>query len=155
MKGTPLNVVWGDGSIENWDADTCRRRITWFNSNAMQYNGMGSNAAQMMGGTVYAYDATAGYNQRWVTTADEFQAETGITDQQKEQMFHCHSPSWSTRWANGDYTSMWGTDPKPVTPGNEYMVYKGNKAFLYLLSRLTEVGGPPRLERGRGPEELV
>ena len=70
-------------------------------------------------------------------------------------MFHCHSPSWSTRWANGDYTSMWGTDPKPVTPGNEYMVYKGNKAFLYLLSRLTEVGGPPRLERGRSPEELV
>ena len=57
MKGTPLNVVWGNGSIENWDADTCRRRITWFNSNAM-----GSNAAQMMGGTVYAYDATAGYN---------------------------------------------------------------------------------------------
>ena len=140
VKGTPLNVVWGDGSIENWDADTCRRRITWFNSNAMQYNSMGSNAAQMMGGTVYAYDATAGYNQRWVTTADEFQAETGISDQEKEQMFHCHSSSWSTGWANGDYTSMWGTDPKPVTPGNEYMVYKGNKAFLYLLSRLTEVG---------------
>lgn len=140
VKGTPLNVVWGDGSIENWDADTCRRRITWYNSNAMQYNGMGSNAAQMMGGTVYAYDATAGYNQRWVTTANEFQAETGISDQEKEQMFHCHSSSWSTGWANGDYTSMWGTDPKPVTPGNEYMVYKGNKAFLYLLSRLTEVG---------------
>ena len=143
VKGTPLNVVWGDGSIENWDADTCRRRITWFNSNAMQYNAKGSNAAQMMaGGTggVYAYDATAGYNQRWVTTADEFQAETGISDQEKEQMFHCHSSSWSTGWANGDYTSMWGTDPKPVTPGNEYMVYKGNKAFLYLLSRLTEVG---------------
>ena len=140
VKGTPLNVVWGDGSIENWDADTCRRRITWYNSNAMQYNGMGANAAQMMGGTVYSYDATAGYNQRWVTTADEFQAETGISDQEKEQMFHCHSSSWSTGWANGDYTSMWGTDPQPVTPNNEYMVYKGNKAFLYLLSRLTEVG---------------
>ena len=140
VKGTPLNVVWGDGSIENWDADTCRRRITWYNSNAMQYNGMGANAAQMMGGTVYSYDATAGYNQRWVTTANEFQAETGISDQEKEQMFHCHSSSWSTGWANGDYTSMWGTDPQPVTPNNEYMVYKGNKAFLYLLSRLTEVG---------------
>ena len=32
-----------------------------------------------MGGTVYAYDATDGYNQRWVTTADEFQAATGIS----------------------------------------------------------------------------
>lgn len=140
VKGTPLNVVWGDGSTENWDAETCRRRITWYNSNAMQYNGMGANAEQMMGGTVYSYDATVGYNQRWVTTADEFQAGTGISDQEKEQMFHCHSPSWSTGWVNGDYTSMWGTDPQPVTPNNEYMVYKGNKAFLYLLSRLTEVG---------------
>ena len=91
VKGTPLNVVWGQGKLENWDADTCRRNITWFNSNAMQYNGMGSNAQQMMGGTVYAYDATSGYNQRWVTTADEFQAATGISDYEKSQMFHCHA----------------------------------------------------------------
>ena len=138
--GTPLNVVWGDGSIENWDAETCRKRITWYNSCAMQYNGKGSDAASLMSGTVYSYDATAGHNQRWVTTADEFQKETGITDQQKEQMFHCKSSSWSTGWANGDYTSMWGTDPKPVTPNNLYMVYKANDAFLYLLGRLTEVG---------------
>ncbi len=140
VKGTPLNVVWGQGKIENWDADTCRKNITWFNSNAMQYNGMGSNAASLMGGTVYAYDATDGYNQRWVTTADEFQAATGISDYEKSQMFHCHASDWSTGWTNGDYTSMWGVNPKPVTPGNEYMVYQGNKAFLYLLNRLTEVG---------------
>ncbi len=138
VVGTPLNVVWGDGSIENWDAATCRSRITWYNSCAMQYNGLGADAAQLMGGTVYSYDATSGYNQRWVTTADEFQAETGITDQQKEQMFHCKSSSWSTGWLNGDYTSMWGTDPQPVTPDNLYMVYKANDAFLYLLGRLSE-----------------
>ena len=140
VVGTPLNVVWGNGSIENWDADTCRRRITWYNSCAMQYNGKGSNAAQLMaGGTggVYAYDATSGYNQKWVTTADEFQAATGITDAQKEQMFHCNSSKWSTGWVDGDYTSMWGTDPKPVTPGNLYKVYKPNDAFLYLLGRLS------------------
>ena len=137
VVGTPLNVVWGNGSIENWDADTCRRRITWFNSSAMQYNGKGSSAAELMGGTVYAYDATSGYNQKWVTTADEFQAATGITDTQKEQMFHCNSSKWSTGWVDGDYTSMWGTDPKPVTPGNLYKVYKPNDAFLYLLGRLS------------------
>ena len=26
VVGTPLNVVWGKGSIENWDADACRTR---------------------------------------------------------------------------------------------------------------------------------
>ena len=140
VKGTPLNVVWGQGKLENWDADTCRRNVTWYNSNAMQYNGMGSNAASLMGGTVYAYDATDGYNQRWVTTADEFQAATGISDYEKSQMFHCHASDWSTGWTGGDYTSMWGVNPKPVTPGNEYMVYEANKIFLYLLNRLTEVG---------------
>ena len=140
VVGTPLNVVWGQGTYENWDAAACRSKITWFNSCAMQYNGKGANAAQMMaGGTggVYAYDATSGYNQKWVTTADEFQAATGITDAQKEQMFNCNSSKWSTGWADGDYTSMWGTDPKPVTPGNLYKVYKPNDAFLYLLGRLS------------------
>ena len=139
VVGTPLNVVWSNG----WSADQCRSDVTWYNSSAMHYNGMGSNAPQLMAGTsvsngVYSYDATVGYNQRWVTTADEFQAETGITDQQKEQMFHLNSDSWSTGWLNGDYTSMWGTDPQSVTPGNLYQVYKANDAFLYLLGRLTE-----------------
>ena len=139
VVGTPLNVVWSNG----WSADQCRSDVTWYNSSAMHYNGMGSNAPQLMAGTsvsngVYSYDATVGYNQRWVTTADEFQAETGITDQQKEQMFHLNSDSWSTGWLNGDYTSMWGTDPQSVTPGNLYQVYKANSAFLYLLGRLTE-----------------
>ena len=69
--------------------------------------------------------------------SDEFQAATGITDTQKEQMFHCNSSKWSTGWVDGDYTSMWGTDPKPVTPGNLYKVYKPNDAFLYLLGRLS------------------
>ena len=139
VVGTPLNVVWSNG----WSADQCRSDVTWYNSSAVHYNGMGSNAPQLMAGTsvsngVYSYDATVGYNQRWVTTADEFQAETGITDQQKEQMFHLNSDSWSTGWLNGDYTSMWGTDPQSVTPGNLYQVYKANNAFLYLLGRLTE-----------------
>ncbi len=140
VVGHPLNVVWGKGKIETWDAAQCRSRISWFNSNALQYNGKGNNAPDLMGGTVYSYDATAGENQRWVTTADEFQAESGITDQQKEQMFHCNSASWSTGWQDGDYTSMWGTDPESVTPGNPYRVYKGNDAFIYLLGRLTEKG---------------
>ena len=139
--GRSLNVVWGKGKIETWDADACRRNITWFNSNAMQYNGRGSEAEKAIADTVYSYDATAGNNVRWVTTADEFQAETGITDQQKEQMFHCNSSSWSTGWLNGDYTSMWGTEPESVTPGNPYKVYKANDAFIYLLGRLTEKGG--------------
>lgn len=139
VVGTPLNVVWSNG----WSADQCRSDVTWYNSSAMHYNGMGSNAPQLMAGSsvsngVYSYDATVGYNQRWVTTADEFQAETGITDQQKEQMFHLNSDSWSTGWLNGDYTSMWGTDPQSVTPGNLYQVYKANSAFLYLLGRLSE-----------------
>ena len=139
VVGTPLNVVWSNG----WSADQCRSDVTWYNSSAMHYNGMGSNAPQLMAGSsvsngVYSYDATVGYNRRWVTTADEFQAETGITDQQKEQMFHLNSDSWSTGWLNGDYTSMWGTDPQSVTPGNLYQVYKANNAFLYLLGRLTE-----------------
>ena len=140
VVGTPLNVVWGQGTYENWDAAACRSKITWFNSCAMQYNGKGANAAQMMAGGTgggYAYDATSGYNQKWVTTADEFQAATGITDAQKEQMFNCNSSKWSTGWVDGDYTSMWGTDPKPVTPGNLYKVYKPNDAFLYLLGRLS------------------
>ena len=139
VVGTPLNVVWSNG----WSADQCRSDVTWYNSSAMHYNGMGSNAPQLMAGTsvsngVYSYDATVGYNQRWVTTADEFQSETGITNEQKEQMFHLNSDSWSTGWLNGDYTSMWGTDPQSVTPGNLYQVYKANNAFLYLLGRLTE-----------------
>ena len=139
VVGTPLNVVWSNG----WSADQCRSDVTWYNSSAMHYNAMGSNAPQLMAGSsvsngVYSYDATVGYNRRWVTTADEFQAETGITDQQKEQMFHLNSDSWSTGWLNGDYTSMWGTDPQSVTPGNLYQVYKANNAFLYLLGRLTE-----------------
>ena len=92
VVGTPLNVVWGNG----WSADDCRSKITWYNSCAMQYNGMGSGAAQLIGGTVYSYDATAGGNKNWVTTADEFQAAAGISDQEKEQMFHCNSGSWST-----------------------------------------------------------
>lgn len=138
VVGTPLNVVWSDGTYENWSAEQCRSKITWFNSSAMQYNGKGSGAAELMGGTVYSYDATSGYNQRWVTTADEFQKESGITDTQKEQMFHCNSSKWSTGWVDGDYTSMWGTDPKPVTPGNLYKVYQPNDAFLYLLGRLSE-----------------
>lgn len=92
VVGTPLNVVWSNG----WSADKCRSDITWYNSQAMSYNGMGANAAQLMAGSsvaqgVYFYDATAGHNKRWVTTADEFQVESGITDQQKEQMFHCNS----------------------------------------------------------------
>ncbi|MEH2941019.1 collagen binding domain-containing protein [Lawsonibacter sp. JLR.KK007] len=136
--GTPLNVVWSNG----WSVDKCRSDITWYNSNAMQYNGEGSNAPQLMGGSfenggVYSYDATGGSNSRWVTTADEFQAATGISDQEKEQMFHCNSGSWSSGWRNGDYTSMWGTDAESVTPGNLYQVYKANDAFLYLLKRLS------------------
>lgn len=139
VVGTPLNVVWSNG----WSADKCRSDITWYNSQAMSYNGMGANAAQLMAGSsvaqgVYSYDATAGHNKRWVTTADEFQAESGITDQQKEQMFHCNSSSWSSGWRDGDYTSMWGTDAESVTPGNLYKVYKANDAFLYLLNRLSE-----------------
>ena len=139
VVGTPLNVVWSDG----WSADQCRSNITWYNSNAMQYNTMGNDAPSLMGASVenhgiYSYDATVGHNRRWVTTADEFQAETGITDQQKEQMFHLNSSSWSTGWLNGDYTSMWGTEAEPVTPGNVYQVYKANSAFIYLLGRLTE-----------------
>ena len=139
VVGTPLNVVWSNG----WSAEQCRSDITWYNSSALQYNAMGANAPQLMAGTsvsngVYSYDATVGYNQRWVTTADEFQAESGITNEQKEQMFHLNSSAWSTGWINGDYTSMWGTDPQSVTPGNLYQVYKANDAFLYLLGRLTE-----------------
>ena len=142
--GTPLNVVWSKGSDgETWSADKCRSDITWYNSQAMSYNGMGANAAQLMAGSsvaqgVYSYDATAGHNKRWVTTADEFQVESGITDQQKEQMFHCNSSNWSSGWRDGDYTSMWGTDAESVTPGNLYKVYKANDAFLYLLNRLSE-----------------
>ena len=138
VVGTPLNVIWSNG----WSVDQCRSNITWYNSSAMQYNGEGTNAAQLMGGSfesggVYSYDATGGNNSRWVTTADEFQKATGISDQQKEQMFHCNSKSWSTGWKDGDYTSMWGTDAESVTPGNLYKVYKANDAFLYLLNCLS------------------
>ena len=137
--GTPLNVVWSNG----WTAEQCRSDVTWYNSSALQYNAVGADAPSLMAGSsvnqgVYSYDATLGYNQRWVTTADEFQAESGITDQQKEQMFHLNSDSWSTSWLNGDYTSMWGTDAQSVTPGNLYQVYEANDAFLYLLNRLSE-----------------
>ena len=143
VVGTPLNVVWNKNGSDVWSADKCRSDITWYNSCAMQYNGKGADAAQLMAGSsvpqgVYSYDATAGHNKRWVTTADEFQKETGITDQQKEQMFHCNSSSWSSGWRDGDYTSMWGTDAESVTPGNLYKVYKANDAFLYLLGRLSE-----------------
>ena len=143
VVGTPLNVVWSKGADGTWSADKCRSFITWYNSQALAYNSMGANAAQLMAGPsvthgVYSYDATQGHNKRWVTTADEFQAATGITDQQKEQMFHCNSKSWSTGWKDGDYTSMWGTDAESVTPGNLYKVYKANDAFLYLLNRLSE-----------------
>lgn len=141
LVGHPLNVVWGKGTYETWDAAQCRSNIRWYNSNAMQFNEKGSNAPQLMAGTVYAYDASVGNNQRWVTTADEFQQETGITDQQKEQMFNLNSSSWSSGWVNGDYTSMWGTDPHPVTDGNLYNVYKANDAFVYLLTRLSETTG--------------
>ena len=139
VVGTPLNVVWSNG----WSAEQCRSDITWYNSCAVQYNAVGANAPSLMAGSsvnqgVYSYDATLGYNQRWVTTADEFQAESGITDQQKEQMFHLNSDSWSTTWLNGDYTSLWGTDAQSVAPGNLYQVYQANDAFLYLLGRLTE-----------------
>ena len=138
VVGTPLNVIWSNG----WSVDQCRRDITWYNSSAMQYNGEGTNAAQLMGGSfesggVYSYDATGGSNSRWVTTADEFQKATGISDQQKEKMFHCNSSSWSTGWTDNDYTSMWGTDAEFVTPGNLYKVYKANDAFLYLLNCLS------------------
>ncbi len=143
VVGTPLNIVWNRNGSDVWSADKCRSDITWYNSCAMQYNGKGADAAQLMAGSsvpqgVYSYDATAGHNKRWVTTADEFQKETGITDQQKEQMFHCNSSSWSSGWRDGDYTSMWGTDAESVTPGNLYKVYKANDAFLYLLGRLSE-----------------
>ena len=143
VVGTPLNVVWNKSGSTVWSADKCRSDITWYNSSAMQYNGKGSNAAQLMAGSsvaqgVYSYDATQGHNKRWVTTADEFQAETGISDQEKEQMFHCNSSAWSSGWRDGDYTSMWGTDAESVTPGNLYKVYKANDAFLYLLGRLSE-----------------
>ena len=142
VVGTPLNVVWSKGRDgSTWSADKCRSDITWYNSSAMQYNGQGANAAQLMAGTVYSYDATAGENKYWVTTADEFQAATGISDQEKEQMFHCNSSAWSTGWRDGDYTSMWGTDAESVTPGNLYRVYKANNAFLYLLGRLTSNSG--------------
>ena len=136
VVGTPLNVVWNTDSSGNvWSVDKCRSDITWYNSCAMQYNGQGANAAQLMAGTVYSYDATS--NPRWVTTADEFQKATGITNEQKEQMFHCNSSAWSTSWLDGDYTSMWGTDAESVTPGNLYKVYKANDAFLYLLNCLS------------------
>ncbi|MBM6682202.1 hypothetical protein, partial [Pseudoflavonifractor capillosus] len=57
VVGTPLNVVWSNG----WSADQCRSDVTWYNSSAMYYNGMGSNAPQLMAGTsvsngVYSYD---------------------------------------------------------------------------------------------------
>ena len=144
VVGTPLNVVWSKGGNgTTWSADKCRSDITWYNSHALRYNSLGANAAQLMAGPsvdygVYSYDATQGHNKRWVTTVDEFQAATGITDQQKEQMFHCNSKSWSTGWKDNDYTSMWGTDAESVTPGNLYKVYKANDAFLYLLNRLSE-----------------
>ena len=139
--GTPLNVVWTQGNQSTWTADFCRSKIVWFDSNAMLFNSQGANAAQLMAGTVSYYSAASGNNQRRVMTASEFAAESGITAAQMDQIFHCASPSWSTSWLDGDYTSMWGTDPKPVTPNNLYKVYKPNKAFLYLLGRLSETGG--------------
>ena len=53
MLVTVFSVALAVG-IFCWDGDACRSDITWFNSNAMQYNGRGSNAAQAMGDTVYS-----------------------------------------------------------------------------------------------------
>ena len=135
----PQGVVTDLGS-QNWDA----WRVVGTPLNVV-YNTMGADAPSLMGESIenhgiYSYDASVGHNQRWVATADEFQAETGISDQQKEQTFHLYSDAWSTGWVNGDYTSMWGTEAQPVTPGNVYQVYKANDAFIYLLGRLTETG---------------
>ena len=135
VAGTPLNVVWSKSGSDTWSVDKCRSDITWYNSNAMQYNAKGADAAQLMEGTVYSYDAVR--NPQWVTTADAFQAATGISDQEKEQMFHLNSSSWTSGWRDGDYTSMWGTDAESVTPGNLYKVYKANDAFIYLLRQLS------------------
>ena len=140
VVGTPLNVVWNK-ALSYWSADDFRTKITWYDSSAMLFNGAGNNAPQLMASSVTAYSAATGNNRRRVITADEFQAATGITDTQKEQMFHLNSSSWSAGWLNGDYTSMWGTDPHPVTPDNIYQVYKANDAFVYLLTRLSETGG--------------
>ena len=140
VVGTPLNIVWNKASSK-YSADDFRSKVTWYDSSAMLFNGAGSNAAQLMGSTVKAYSAASGNNSRRVMTADEFRAATGITAQQEEQMFHCNSSSWTSGWLNGDYTSMWGTDPHPVTPGNLYNVYTANNAFVYLLTRLSETGG--------------
>ena len=140
VVGTPLNVVWNTTS-SYYTAEDYRSRVTWYDSNAMLFNGAGADAAQLMGSSVSAYSAASGNNRRKVITADEFQTATGISDQQKEQMFHCNSSTWSTGWLNGDYTSMWGTNPHPVTSGNLYNVYKANDAFIYLLTRLSETGG--------------
>ncbi len=135
VVGKPLNVIWSHGLSGDFTADECRSRITWYNSNALQYNAA-DDAAQLMGGTIAAFDATTAGGKRQVMTADEFQAATGISNAQKEQMFNCHSANWTSGWVDGDYTSMWGTDPHPVTPSNLYQVYKANDAFLYLLERL-------------------
>ena len=136
-----LNVVWDEKTVLNLSGDEIRRRINWYDSNAMQFNAQGNNAAQLMGTTVVSYDASQGVNQRKVMSASEFADAAGLTHEQKEQMFHLNSASWSSGWLYGDYTSMWGDDPHPVTDGNEYNVYTANKAFIYLLSRLSETNG--------------
>jgi len=51
VVGTPLNVVWSKG----WSADQCRSDITWYNSQAMRYNSMGADAAQLMAGSSVDY----------------------------------------------------------------------------------------------------
>ena len=112
----------------------------WLFAYCIADSGTGSDWHSIENHGIYSYDASVGHNQRWVATADEFQAETGISDQQKEQMFHLYSDAWSTGWVNGDYTSMWATEAQPITPGNVYQVYKANDAFIYLLGRLTETG---------------
>ena len=60
VVGTPLNVVWSNG----WSADQCRSDVTWYNSSAMHYNGMGSNAPQLMAGSSVSNGVPAVGNHR-------------------------------------------------------------------------------------------
>ena len=80
VVGTPLNVVWNTTS-SYYTAEDYRSRVTWYDSNAMLFNGAGADAAQLMGSSVSAYSAASGNNRHKVITADEFQTATGISDQ--------------------------------------------------------------------------
>ena len=44
VVGTPLNVVWNTTS-SYYTAEDYRSRVTWYDSNAMMFNGAGANAA--------------------------------------------------------------------------------------------------------------